>query len=74
MSYAPGTRFRVSATREADGSLSMPRIYSKRFRFRSTTDTPIALLQDEELVEVLAYLDGAAVIIAPRTSEVGWLG
>lgn len=74
MSYIPGNRFRVSATREADGSLSMPRIYSKRFRFRAPTDAPTALLQDEELVEVLAYLDGAVIVIAHRTSEVGWLG
>lgn len=74
MSYAPGYRFRVSATREADGSLSMPCIYLKRFAFRSPKDEPIAHLQDDELVECLAYLDGAVVIFVPRTSEVGWLG
>lgn len=74
MSYRPGYRFRVSASREADGRLQLPRLYLVRYRFREAGVEPITTLEDEELVEVIAYKDGAVAVHVLRTDAVGWLG
>lgn len=74
MAYRVGYRFCVAACRDERGDLKYPVLYAQRYKSREPGALPIATLRDNEPVEVLAYLDGAVVVLVPRTNEVGWLG
>ena len=72
MSYIPGYQFKVSASR-TDKEILYPKLYPCRYSLRDK-NTPFVELEDQELVKVLAYEDGALKVERLKTKEVGYLG
>jgi ribosomal protein S11 len=73
--YKPGYKFCVYSTRDAQNKEIKQKLFEERFSKRTKEDiTFICELDNNTVVEVLDYNDGAVIVRVTGTNVVGVLG